>query len=167
MRILTPYNTTFELNELPNQIDEMNYCVLDYSDQNNVDFYFIPLVFIDQFSRPAADLRIGSFRIQVPLDWSIVICDKDFGFIEIIDLKHINDREFAAFALNPLKSYIPSFLDITIENIYSEVEWNMPRLKHGHILAVPLHDGQNPLCVFFVRETNRLPDSLDISKIIA
>lgn len=165
MRVLLTDNTTFDMNEVPNQIDDLRYCVLDYSDQSNVDFYFIPLIFLDIFPRPAADLKIGPYRIQMPLDWSIVISDKDFGFIEILELKHLNDREFSAFALNPTKSYMPSFFEINIENIYPDVTWNVPRLKHGHLLAVPLHDGPNPLCAFFVKDTNKLPESLDITKI--
>lgn len=156
------------MNDLPNQVsDDLRYCVLDYSNQADVDFMFIPLIFLDVFPRPAADLKIGNYRIQMPLDWSIVISDKDFGFVEIIELKHLNDREFSAFALNPMKSYMPSFLEVTIENIFPDVTWHMPRLKYGHILAVPLTDGPDPLCAYFVKDTNKLPESLDITKIFS
>lgn len=165
MRVLLPDNNSFEMNELPNQVDDLRYCVLDYSNQQDVDFYFIPLIFLDVFPRPAADLKIGPYRIQMPLDWSIVISDKDFGFIEIIELKHLNDRDFSAFALNPIKSYMPNFFEVTIENVFNDVTWNMPRLKYGHILAVPLHGGPNPLCAFFLKDTNKIPESLDITKI--
>jgi hypothetical protein len=130
-----------------------------------VDFYYIPLIFLDVFPRPAADLKIGPYRIRMPLDWSIVIADKDFGFVEILELKHLNDRDFSAFVLNPMKSYIPSFFEITIENVFPDATWHMPRLKYGHILAVPLHDGPDPLCAFFLRDTNKIPESLDITKI--
>lgn len=165
MRILTPDNVPFEMNELPDIVEDLRYCVLDYSNQNDVDFFFIPLIFLDIFPRPAADLRIGPYRIQMPLDWSIVISDVDFGYMEIIELKHLNDRDFNAFVLNPIKAYMPQFHEIVIENIYSDVTWNMPRMKYGHILAVPLHDGPNPACAFFVKDTNKLPESLDITKI--
>jgi hypothetical protein len=154
------------MNDLPNQVsDDLRYCVLDYSNQADVDFMFIPLIFLDVFPRPAADLRIGPYKIQMPLDWSIVISDKDFGFMEIIELKHLNDRDFSAFGLNPMKSYMPNFFEITIENIFPDVTWHMPRLKYGHILAVPLTDGPEPVCAYFVKDTNKLPESLDITKI--
>lgn len=155
------------MNELPNQVDDLRYCVLDYSNQNDVDFYFIPLIFLDVFQRPAADLRIGPYRLQMPLDWSVVISDKDLGLTEIIELKHLNDRDFSAFSLNPVKSYIPQFFEITIENVFNDVTWHMPRLKYGHILAVPLVGGSDPLCAFFLKDTNKIPESLDISKIFA
>ena len=165
MRILDADNKSFNMAELPQQVDDLRYFVLDYSNQSDVDFYAIPLIFLDVFPRPAADLKIGNHRIRMPLDWSIVIADKDFGFVEILELKHLNDRDFSAFCLNPLKSYIPSFLDITIENVFPDANWHMPRLKYGHILAVPLHDGPEPLCAFFLRDTNKIPESLDITKI--
>jgi hypothetical protein len=166
MFILSPENTAFNMNDLPNIVeDDLQYCVLDYSNTHDVDFHFIPLIFLDQFPRPAADLKIGPYRIRMPLDWSIVIADKDFGLVEIIELKHLNDREFTAFCLNPIKSYMPSFHEITIENVFPDATWHMPRLKFGHILAVPLEDGDTPMCAFFVRDTNKIPESLDITKI--
>lgn len=166
MRLLCPENISFNMNELPKQVeDDLQYCVLDYSNNQDVDFHFIPLIFLDQFPRPAADLKIGPYRIRMPLDWSIVIADKDFGLVEIIELKHLNDRDFSAFCLNPITSYMPSFHEITIENVFPDANWHMPRLKNGHILAVPLHDGPKPICAYFVKDTNKLPESLDITKI--
>ncbi len=145
--------------------DDLRYCVLDYSDQNNVDFMFPPIIMLDQFTRPSADLRIGNHRVQVPLDWSVVIADKNMGNMEIIDIKHINDRDFQVFAFNPIAGYMPSFPDIEIENIYPDVSWTVPKLINGHLLAVPISDGPEPLCVLFVKEIQKLPDQLDITKI--
>ena len=144
---------------------DLRYCVLDYSNQNEVDFLFPPLVFLDVFSRPSADLKIGPFRVQVPLDWSIVISDKNMGSMEVIDLKHINDREFQAFCFNPINGYMPSFYDIDIVNIFPNVSWSLPKLKNGHLLAIPLSMDKEPLCAFFVRDTNKIPEALDITKI--
>lgn len=167
MRILTPENTSYNMEEVPNQVDDLRYCVLDYSNQADVDFLFYPLIFLDQFPRPAADLQLGKFRIQMPLDWSIIIADKHLGAMEIVELKHLNDRDFDAFVLNPINGYMPMFLEITIQNVFPDVTWNIPKLKRGHILAVPLHDGPEPPCAFFVKDTNKLPDGLDISKVFA
>lgn len=154
------------MDQIPDQVSgDLRYCVLDYSNQEDVDFYFIPLIFLDNFSLPAADLQIGKYRLHMPLSWSIVIADKDFGNVEIIELKNINDRDFTAFGMNPCKGYMPSFLDITIQNIYPDVSWYFPKLKYGHILAVPLTDDPNPMCAFFVKDTNKLPECLDITKI--
>ncbi len=167
MKILLPDNASYNMEEVPNQVDDLRYCVLDYSNQADVDFYFIPLIFLDQFPRPAADLQIGKYRIQMPLDWSIIIADKHLGAMEIVELKHLNDRDFDAFVLNPINGYMPQFLEITIQNVFPDVTWNIPKLKRGHILAVPLHEGPEPPCAFFVKDTNKLPDGLDISKVFA
>ncbi len=67
--------------------------------------------------------------------------------------------------MNPISGYIPEFEEITIENIFPDVMWTMPKLKYGHILAVPLNDGPRPPCAFFVRETTKLPECLDLTKI--
>lgn len=166
MRILTEFNNFYDLSNLPPKIDfDLRFCVLDYSNQAEVDFVFPPLYYMDEFSRPAADLRIGNFKTQIPLDWSIVISDKNMGNLEVIDLKHINDRDFQAFCYNPISGYMPSFLDLEIENIFPNVEWSVPKLKHGHILAVPLNNSEAPLCAFFVKDTNKIPESLDITKL--
>ena len=158
---------TFNMNALPEKVDDLRYCVLDYSNVNDVDFYFIPLIFLDVFPRPSADLKIGPYRIQMPLDWSIVIADKHKGYMEVLELKHLNDRPFSAFIMNPISGYMPAFEEITIENIFPDVTWTMPKLKYGHILAIPLNDSHKPPCAFFVRDTNRLPEGLDITKIFA
>lgn len=165
MNILTPENTCFNMNMISKLVDDLQYCVLDYSNPNDVDFYFIPLIFLDTYPRPAADLQIGPYRVQVPLDWSIVISEKNLGNLEIIELKHLNDRPFEAFVLNPIKSYMPDFYEITIENLYPDITWNVPKLKYGHILAVPLETTDNPKCAFFVKDANRLPEQLDITKV--
>jgi hypothetical protein len=168
MRILTNHNCTYELDNVPDIIEgELLYCVLDYSDQSHVDFNFQQLVFLDQYTRAAADLRIGRYRVQVPLDWSVVIADKNSGSLELLDLKHINDREFQVFCFNPVDGYMPSFPDIEIENIFPDVSWTVPKMSNGHILAVPLSDGHSPPCALFVKDTNKLPESLDITKIFS
>lgn len=166
MRILLPENTTYNMEFIPDNVEEdLQYCVLDYSTPSDADFIFVPLVFLDVFSRPAADLKIGKYNLQLPLDWSIVIADKDLGLVEIIELKHLNDRDFDAFVLNPLKSYMPDFCDLSIVNIYNDITWHVPKLKYGHILVVPLNDSPKPPCIFCAKEVNRIPESLDITKI--
>jgi len=165
VRVLQPDNTSFNMVTLADQ--DLRFCVLDYTNPADVDFYFVPLVFLDVFSRPSADLQIGPYRIQMPLDWSIVIGDKNLGMLEVIELKQLNARDFEAFAFNPIRGFAPEFHQIDIVNVFPDVAWTMPKLRSGHLLPIPLHEGPNPPCVMFVRETNRLPDSLDISKIFS
>jgi hypothetical protein len=146
---------------------DLRYCVLDYSNTNDVEFYFPPMVFLDTFPRASADLQIGRYRIQMPLDWSIVIADKNFGNMEIIELKDLRDRPFEAFIMNPITSYMPDFGEIVHVNNFPDVTWTMPKLKFGHILAVPLEHKPNPPCALFIRDIHRLPESLDITKVFS
>lgn len=165
MKILTSENQTYELDFVPDEIDDIRYCVLDYSDKNNPDYYFMPLVFLEIFNAPAAVLQIGKSSFKMPIDWSLIICDSEIGEPEVIPITSLNDRGFTAFTLNPISSYMPSYQSIEITNIYSEVKWHFPKLKQGHLLAVPLEDGEGSQCAFFVKETNKIPDVLDISQL--
>jgi len=163
---LTTDNRAFDLHQLPEKIDDLRYCVLDYSDSHNVDYYWYPLIFLDIFSSPCADIRIGPYNIQMPLDWSIVVGDKHAGDLEIMKLVDLNDKDFDAFCLNPIRGYMPDFFKIEIMNVFSDVKWYFPRLKNGHILAFPLTQGENPVCVFFVKDIGKLPDQLDIRQLV-
>lgn len=180
MRILTAENTTFSMNDIPDEVDDVRYCVLDYSDPDDVDYQWVPLIFLETFSSPAVDIQIGKYRIQMPLDWSIVIGEKDLGDVEIISLMSLNDRVFSAYCFNPFTSFIPQFNDIEIVNCYPDVKWHVPKLKYGHILAVPLEDcvdaprrdektqrwvDQGPMVAYFLKDTNKIPDQLDIRKL--
>jgi hypothetical protein len=47
MQILTLDNKPFDLNNLPDDVDEsMRFSVLDNSDITNPDFFFVPLIFL-------------------------------------------------------------------------------------------------------------------------
>lgn len=175
MRILTVENKFFAMNEVPDFLDEdklsdvlkdIRYCVLDYSDANNVDYVFIPLLFLESFNSTSVELKIGPYRVQVPIDWSIIIGDKNSGELEVIELKKLNDRPFEVFALNPISGFMPDFLPIEIINVYSDVKWFFPKLKFGHLLAMPLTLQEKPLCIFLAKEITKIPDVLDITQMV-
>lgn len=166
MKILTVENQSFSMNNLPDEVDDIRYCVLDYTDHNNVDYIFVPLLFLESFNKSAVDLRIGKYRLQMPSDWSVIIGDKHRGDLEVLSLKQLNDRQFDVFAMNPISGYMPEFLDIEIQNVFPDVKWYFPKLKYGHILAIPLEDGPEPICAYFLKDTNKIPDSLDIAQMV-
>mgnify|MGYP001354666391 CR=1 FL=1 len=165
MKVLTLDNEALELDTLPEEIDDIRYSVLDYTDPADVDYIFVPLVFLESFNSPVASVRIGDNVLNVPLDWSLVISEPDIGDAEVMNLMSLNDRNFKAFCLNPLTDIMPSFLPITIENVFSETKWFFPKLKPGHILTVPLENKIKPKCAFFVKETNKVPEILSIDKL--
>lgn len=165
MRILQVENQAYELDDIPEVVDDLRFGVLDYSNPKSVDYFFIPLMFLESFYAPAAVLRVGKYQINVPLDWSIVICDPEIGEPEVMSLMSLNDRGYTAFATNPISGFSPDYLDISITNIYNDVKWYAPKLKFGHILCVPLHDGPKPPCILLVKESNKIPEVLDLNEL--
>lgn len=159
-KILTVENETYDLDFVPEEIEDIRYCVLDYSNPKDADYIFVPLVFLESFNSPAAVLQVGSAQVKVPLDWSLIVCDPSVGDPEVLPVTSLNDRGFKTFIFNPLTGFLPTFAEVEIVNIYQEVKWYFPKLKFGHILAVPLFEEKNSPCIFFVKETNKIPDVL-------
>lgn len=164
MKILTLDNKTFNLENLPEEIDDLRFAILDNSNPQSVDYHYIPLIFLESFNSPALVLRIGESTIKMPLDWQILIGEPDFGDLEIVPLTSINDRGFKAFEFNPLSSFRPSFLDIEILDIYHDVTWYAPRLRNGQFLCVPIEDVKKPQCVYFVKEVSRNCEIVDYNQ---
>ena len=165
MRILTLENQPYDLNTLPDEIDDLRFAILDNSDPTNPDHHFIPLIFIESFNAPALVLKIGDQVIPMPLTWQILIGEPDLGDLETLPMTSINDRGFKAFQFNPLSSFRPSFPDIEIVDVYHDVTWYAPKLKNGHMLAVPITPGPQPECVYFVKDISRNCEVVDYNKV--
>ena len=165
MKILTNENHSFDLVELPDEIDELRFCVLDNSDPAEADYFFVPLIFLESFVSPALVLKIGRKQITMPLDWQIMIGEPDHGDLEMIPLTSINDRGFKAFAFNPLSSFKPDFEPMEIVDVFTDNRWFSPKLKTGQILCVPLSNGPKPQCVYFAKEVGRNSEIIRYSKV--
>lgn len=165
MRILTNENKSYDLDSVPEEIDDIRYGVLDCSDKTFIDYYFLPLIFIESFYSPAIVLELGEHTIHMPLDWSILVCDESFSDIEVIPLTSLNDRGFHTLVYNPLRHMVPEPIEVNITNVYAEVKWFFPKLKNGNVLVIPLEDGDRPKCALFVKEGNKIPTPLDIAEL--
>ena len=168
MRILTLENKCFNLDDLPETIEEdVRFSVLDNSDPKNPDFFFIPLIFLESFSSPAIVLELNGKEIMMPIDWHIAVGDSQAGNdLEVLPLTSINDRGFEAFLFNPLTSFKTDFAEIKITNFYTDVKWYFPKMKNGQLLTVPLHDDPNPPCAYFVQEVSRQSEILQLDKVL-
>ena len=168
MRILTLENECFNLDKLPEQVDEdMRFSVLDNANSNDPDFFFMPMIFLESFSAPAVVLNIGGHEIMMPVDWSVAVgCSESGNDIEILPLTSLNDRGFEAFLFNPLTSFKTEFAPLEIVNFYTDVKWYFPKMKNGQLLTMPITDKDNPLCAFFVKDISRQNELIDYSKLL-
>lgn len=165
MRILTLDNIAYELNEVPDEIEDLRFAVLDNSDPRTPDYFYIPLIFLESFNSPALVLRIGQSVIKMPVDWHVLIGEPDLGDLEVVPLTSINDRGFSVFCFNPISSFKPEFQQIEIVDIYQDVKWYFPKLKPGQLLAVPLDTGKSePLCAYFVKDISRQSEVVDYGR---
>ena len=142
-------------------MDDLRFAILDNSNPSSVDYHYIPLIFLESLNAPALVLKIGDFKIKMPVDWQILIGEKEHGDLETLPLTSINDRGFNAFEFNPLTSFSPTFLPIEIVDIYHDVMWYAPRLKNGQFLCVPLEDTVKPKCIYFIKEVSRNSEIVD------
>lgn len=165
MKILTLENQTFNLETLPDEIDDLRFAILDNSTPANVDYHYIPLIFLESFNSPALVLKIANKTIKMPVDWQVLIGEQEHGDLETLPLSSLNDRGFHTFEFNPLTSFSPSFLPIEIVDIYPDVTWYAPRLRNGQFLCVPIDDGEKPRCIYFVKEISRNCEVVDYSQV--
>ena len=148
MKILTLENKGLDLNTLPDQIEEdIRFSVLDNSDPNNPDFFFIPLIFLESFSSPSVVLDIGGTEVQMPIDWHIAVgCSDSGNDLEILPLTSIGDRGFEAFLFNPLASFKPDFTPVKVINYYNDVKWYFPKVRNAQLLSIPVEEKNEPMC---------------------
>jgi hypothetical protein len=168
MKILTVDNNCFMLNNLPDELDEdVRFSVLDNSDPKDPDFFFIPLIFLESFSAPAIVLEINGHEVMMPVDWHIAVGDSTSGNdLEVLPLTSINDRGFEAFLFNPLKSFKFEFGTLRVVNFYNDVKWYFPKMKNGQLLSVPITNGHNPLCAYFVKDISRQSETIDFTNLL-
>lgn len=168
MNILTLENSSYNLDTIPEKIDEdIRFSVLDNNDPTEPDFFFMPLIFLESFSAPAIDLRINGNQVMMPINWYVAVgCSESGNDLEILPLTSLNNRGFEAFLFNPLTSYKTYFGNIEIANFYTEIKWYVPRTKPNQLLSVPITQGKNPLCAYFIRDVTRQTETIDYSKIL-
>lgn len=166
MKILTLDNKTYTLEKIPEYVDDsLRFAVLDNSNPADPDHFFIPLIFLESFSSPAAVLQIGPHKIKMPLDWKMIIGDPEQGELFVLSITSLNDRGFRSFVFNPITGSRPEFLDVDIVDIYQDIKWYFPKIKSGQLLAVPLTDGANPLCAYFVKDISRQSEIIDYGSV--
>lgn len=168
MLILTNNNVAFDLNQIGNSlVENVHFCTYDYSDKNNGDYFFRPLVMTETFNNVSIECQIGKHKIMLPQQWSIVLGDPETGDVELIPIDDINTRNFHALVYNPIGSIMHGFEPLQLQGVFSDVDWTVPRLGFHNFLLVPLQLGENPSCIILINEKDqkRLPQ-LDLNLFI-
>lgn len=166
MHILTAENKSYNLDSVPDEVDNLDFCVLDLTDTSYIDFYFLPMVFLESFHAPALCLDIAGRQLQMPMDWSMLITDEELSSIEVIPLTSLNNRGLHTVLMNPLDNIMPKAAPVYITNIYHDVKWYFPKLKTGHMLVVPLENTAKPRCAIFVKELTKIPNVIDLADLV-
>jgi len=161
MKILTLEDGAYDLDTIPEEIDDIRFAILDNTTPSDPDYFFIPLIFLESFTAPALVLRVGDEIVKMPMDWHILIGEEELGDLEMLPMTSINDRGFCTFQFNPLTSFSPSFIDVEIIDVYHEVTWYTPKLKNGQILCVPIESGSSPRCIYFAKDISRNCEVVD------
>ena len=121
---------------------------------------------METFNAPSMIMEVGPYSVQMPIDYSILVIERELGQCEMVPLTSLNDRGFEALVINPLTSKIVDSHEIKIVNVFQDVRWYMPKLKHGHLLAVPVEEKKQPQCLFFAKDINQIPDVLETGNIL-
>ena len=166
MQILTLENKTFVMNDLPEEVEDLRFGVLDNSNPKEPDYFFIPLIFLQSFNAPALVLKIGKHTIRMPRDWKLLIGEAEVGDLEVVPLTSLGERGFEAFLFNPLTGFKADFGTIKVTNFYNDVKWYFPKIKNNQLLSVPITEGKKPHCAFFVKDISRQCETIDYTELL-
>ena len=180
MRILTPENLAFDVSQITHK-SKQKYCILDLSDSADIDYKFASALLFSEYEYPATELKIGPYTLEVPMNWRILTGDKIFGELEIVDIDELINFEYQAFVFNPLRSYKPKFMPISVSNSYTSMtNWYVPKLQKKHVMGVPLGierewpTAANPLtreqepfpeCVWLIDDIDRMNAEIALSDV--
>jgi len=143
MMLLTPENKTVEIN---NGIAPRHYAVLDASIKKDVDFRFPELLTVEIVSSYGIRAKVGDYEIELPATWSILCSDGEKLFT--IPIYTFRARTFDALVFNPITGTMFDFWPCRMGNVVPIKTWASPEHEDKKYLALPLHSGENPPCIY-------------------
>lgn len=160
MNILTPENVPFNVNMVGDVAPEEMYCTLDLMDMSNTDYFFHDLMYMVTFLATSVELEIGNYTVEVPLNTQLLMGDEETGMMEMIAVDDIlTVKEPHLYCINPLKSKYPFYLPVKIKKVFTKgIKWHMPLIPKKNLLAIPIENKNEPLCIFMADENDRIPD---------
>ena len=75
------------MNDIPDEVDDLRFAILDNSNPADPDYFFIPLIFLESFNSPAVVLDVGGNMIGK----SYAFTDKWSGGDKVTSFETIDD----------------------------------------------------------------------------
>jgi len=169
MHMLTLENRSMDVDSIGTDEDNLNFWVLEYTGNDNTDYYAKPLLFLETFSDIRLEVRIGPYSFHMPKDWSILCSDAELGSAELIQPKMpgFNEKQFTAFLYNPMTGFKPEYMVVEVISPLPETKWVFPKLKFGQMLCVPLTHGPAPLCAMITHQkNNKVPEIINMDYVL-
>lgn len=166
--IVTVENEIIDLNTLGDEVPDIRYSVLDCgseeSRENETDFYFNRLIYMEEFVSPAVVCMIGEQQAILPLSWNIFIGDESFGELELVPIHSLNAKDFSTIVYNPVSGFRFNFATIRLIKVLPEYKWVFPKSKCGQLLSYPVFNNikGNPECVFITSSTAKIPTNISM-----
>lgn len=140
MDILLPENTSFNLNQPSSKLIDSKMCVFDYSDKDDIDFYFKKITSFISYRYPSAEISIdGKYSLELPLNWRIMICDDNDYLCQLVPIEELLHFPNQSVIFNPYICCNPKFVKLTINKINPKpIEHFVPKLPKKNCLVIPL-----------------------------
>jgi hypothetical protein len=170
MRILTSNNEIADTDVITE--GSYHYSVLSFRDSKNPDFFMEKLTHVDITESAQIALKIGPYRLVMPMVWSVIVTDYDI--LECVPLHEVLGKKLNVFCMNPIDGFFTEYYPIETGSIYPVTRWSAPPLTEKDMLVVPLgmatrqkkkENGElvkpSPICAIFS------PTKMEINKAIS
>lgn len=161
--ILSETNEAVSLSRSVRNRADLHFTVLDFSD--GVDFACHPVLFIERNRTPRAKVSIGRFTTILPLDWFILIGDREHGTADLVTVRDAIEQRIDVVVLNPWADRLASFAPITM--LSTAREFISPKMTKRHLLVIPLDRSKHPQCVFVARDAAYFNDGIEVADLIS
>lgn len=140
MKILLPENKPFDLNQPTNKLIDSKMCVFEYSDKDYMDFYFKKITTFILYRYPTVELLVGGkYRIELPLNWRILVTNKHDYICRLVPVEDLFHFENQIPVFNPYHIGLPKILNVEITNINpAPVEHFVPKIPKKNLLVLPI-----------------------------
>lgn len=140
MEVLVSPTEIFDLNQPTSKLIDQKICTFDYSNKDDVDFFFKKISTFISYRYPSAKLKIGDkYTIDIPLNWKIMTTNDHNYECHLVPLEEILHWEVKVPVFNPFYPRMPKLMDVEIQYINpNPVEHFVAKLPKKNILVMPI-----------------------------